>query len=620
MSEEVDGWVDSFSASRERLMAVLFGDRVGFAIFLGAILFLSMTWRVGVFINDNHTLVNTLTALEDGRLHFGEFGAESAPGISPGTHVVDGKLYGRNYGQVVIALPLLLGLRGLSTVVDPQVLIVGLASLILLVFAKQLGTILDRRRSFVIGGCVLSLLFFVANLFFARPIGSRWFGLIALQVSTMLAAAMIGVLLYRIGTRYYGTRTGVFAGAITILATPVAFWATMPKRHTVVALLVILVLYCLLRSRDAEGDRATAFHSMAYIWVGLTAWVSAPDALILLAALGVVDLASIRSWFDDRRAGIVAMAFGLSLLPFLLTNFLISGQPLRPPRMLPNRPNDPGSSGNLNGTADDMGLTGLAAAGLDRLAIFGSLLYRGIVVIFEGDRVYHTFLRSGFIDEISSGSRLHSINLTVLESMPLAGVVVAAIPIAAFERTSGRRWITLDLRKPRHAADLFVIAHSVLLVFVYLPKMPAHASITARYLHPLFPLAVYGAIRLQPVRAVIDDQWKEFWWSYGAFVLVGGQLLVGGFAVIRPTLGEGVQFFAELSVASAMFLTAWAALSYLKDDTLSVGAYALAFTAGLSTVFLLFSAWLFFQYSNQYPIPVARVIAGELDVLAGAFT
>jgi hypothetical protein len=122
---------------------VVFGDRLGLALFLGTVCFAAVYWRAGLFITDNATLVRTLEAVADGRLWI-----EPATGDyfdAPGTIVVDGLVYGRNYGQIVLALPFLWVLEALDAVADLRVALTALWHLALYALLVQSGRLQDRR-------------------------------------------------------------------------------------------------------------------------------------------------------------------------------------------------------------------------------------------------------------------------------------------------------------------------------------------------------------------------------------------------------------------------------------------------------------------------------------------
>lgn len=68
----------------QRLTKILFGDRIGVVIFLAALAFTTLYWRVGFFINDNYTIANTLVNIAEGHLHITPviYGPDS--GATPG--------------------------------------------------------------------------------------------------------------------------------------------------------------------------------------------------------------------------------------------------------------------------------------------------------------------------------------------------------------------------------------------------------------------------------------------------------------------------------------------------------------------------------------------------------
>ena len=56
------------SGPLDRWIGRLFGDRVGLGVFLVAVVFLGLCWRVGFFITDSKTVANLLANVADGRL------------------------------------------------------------------------------------------------------------------------------------------------------------------------------------------------------------------------------------------------------------------------------------------------------------------------------------------------------------------------------------------------------------------------------------------------------------------------------------------------------------------------------------------------------------------------
>lgn len=592
-----------------RFGRAVFGDRLGLTIFLGALCVFWLYWRVGVFITDTYTVANTLVAVADGHLFVEEIVYGPGPN-TPGMHRVGDRLYGRNYGQVVLALPFLWVLEGLTAVADLRIALAGLFGLLVLGACVQVGRLADHRRAFTLLGSIAALALFAANAALATPIDPRWLPLIALQASTMVAAGLIGVVVYRLLARVHGRRVGAVAGVLAVLATPVAFWASLPKRHVLTTLLALCTFYCLYRSRAATTAKRRAwFRALAYVPVGLTAWVHAPEALVLLVALVVVDLPSARS-NDPRTLAAIGGAFALSLVPFFLTNLLIAGNPIEPPRLLPaydggvaGPPIEPGTSGG-----------GVLSQAIAPLTTLGSLFADGAIVAVERpDRLSATFLRSGYIEAVATRDGGAAINLTVLESAPVLGALLA-LPAHLAVRRPDRSAIERWLRSPAGATDALTTVYTLGLTLVYLPRLPLHAQVTVRYLLALFPILVYAIARLPAVRRAIART-RTFAWTALASTLVGGQLLIAGLVLLEATLGEAVQVHAWIGLAAALALGGWSVGATVLDRPGSrVGAVCLGVATGAGIVFALLSGVMYFAYAGDFALPVGRLVG---EALAG---
>jgi len=467
---------------------VAFGDRTGLALWLGLVVALGLTWRVGFFISDSYAIANALLNVADGRLAITEIQYSLTLGSQPGLHESGGRLYGRNYGQVFLALPVVWGLQA-ATVLAPLHLALAAAwSLSLLALARQVATLLDRSWVRVVGVGV-AIATFAVNALSPTPLHPDLLHLIALQLSTLLAAAFGGVLFYRLVGVFHHRRVAVAAGVAVVLAFPIGFWASIPKRHVLVATLLIGSVFCFARSRQASGRRAYVALAGAYVFVSLVAWVHAFEGLFALLALGTVDLLTggIR---DRKRLAVIVCGLIVGLAPMFLTNLLIAGNPLEPPRMLPNQGSGGvelapsgevlstgsgggasgggsgdllgsggegggseagGSSGSDDGAGSGGGGDSSGGGGGNPLSVLAPLLApllgpfqgavdnigfilgfvvltveSGLAVLSEPDRLWHVFGRSGRIPGLRHWINHHEmIDLTVLESAPLLGGLLA---------------------------------------------------------------------------------------------------------------------------------------------------------------------------------------------------
>lgn len=461
----------------------LFGDPLGLAVFLGALALAGATWQVGVFITDTYAVANGVVNVAEGHLTIERVRYSLTLGSQPGLHVVDGQLYARNYGQAVLAVPVYYALEGLTAVARLELLLAAAWSLVVLAACRQAGVVLGRRRAFQVGGSLLAVGVFGTSVPLATPLDPELTGLVALQVLALAATGVTALAMYRLGATARDRRVGVVAGGATVLATPLWFWAAVPKRHAVTAAVVATLLFWFAASRR-PGSRVSLplagrvrkdhlLRGLAYALAGLVAWVHAFEGVLLLGALAVADLATASA--ASRRA-LVAVAVGASvgLAPFVATNLLVTGSPAEPPRLADSyhpsddidigpggqvespddRSEDSGAAGNDDGTTggggaessdgettggsgSDSGSGDAEATGeaTNRSAVDAlgervrSSSVVGYVARIAGQvdhapgRLYHTYVRSGRADDLVryEANQEETIDLSLAESVPLVG-------------------------------------------------------------------------------------------------------------------------------------------------------------------------------------------------------
>jgi len=642
-------WV-RFARIRDVLVRVFVGDRLGLVVFLGVLAFVGLYWRVGFFINDNYTLANALVSLADGHLWVDE--AVYGPGLeTPGMNVRDGQFYGRNYGQVAFALPFLWVLQALGTVADPGLVLPMCWSLLVVALGREAGRLLDRPSLGLSVGAGLGLVAFATNVAVARPLDPGLFPVVALQSGSIVAAALAVVTLYRLLTRIHGHRVGLAGAALTALATPVGFWASIPKRHVTVVALVVGAAYLLYRSREEPSTEALlsplGFRATAYALVGLLTWVHGGEAFAVFLALIIVDIPTARS-NGVRSLAVVGVVFFLSMVPFFVTNVLVSGDPVRPPRMLrsfgsvPDTIGGGSGGGSAGGGGDSTGLwttvvgllpppiAGAVVLTVDRLDILFGQFETGIrVLVRRPDRLVSVFVRGGDIGGVSVDNFYETIYLTVIEASPVVAGVVAAGAIGVvrirdairrlFDGSGdaiGDRLSRLRGWTPSPAAvtDAFLLAAGVSFLVLYIWRLPVHAQITVRYLLPVYPVFVYATVRLPSPRRVLANHWRTGLWTWASGVLLGSQAFVVVVAVLSLGRGEAVQVHAFVGLAGAAVFATLAVATVFTDRFDRATAVAGGLAAALGTDFLLLSGLVYFQY-GQYALPAAGWVA---DLLATA--
>jgi hypothetical protein len=642
-------------------MAVCFGDRTGLTVFLASLAFFVATWRVGLLINDSATVVQTLQSVAQGRMALGAAGDVR---LFPGMHVVDGQVYGRNYGQVVLALPVLWALQAVASVGSVQIAIGICWSGLVVAIGVLVGDHVDARRRGLIAGGVVGVLALALNGWFLRPLELTQPFVMALQASTMLGAALIAVFLYRLVARRSTTTLGVIAAGVTVLGTPVGFWASVPKRHTLTALFVVLAVYAFSRSRvepTDSGVRATVFRALAYASAGLLTWVHAPEGLTLFLALVIVDVPTAPR-NDPRTLAAVGAVFFVSLLPFLVTNALISGNPFRPPRYLgggsfgldqlptPEGERGPvnrsqtatpggGDTGSTPGGSDtgstpggsdtgstpvDGGPSALETLGWSFLSLIfvavgevQSLASNAIGVYNSGlgtlssqpSRLYTSFIfwhqHSWTVGGVFLGG---GTNLSVLQSAPVFGALVS-LPLGARllpdHRRNGR------LRDRLEPTDLFVVLLTVLYVVIYIDRLPLPVMVTVRYIHPIYPLLVYALFRQPRIQRLIQSHTGTGLGAYAATVVLASAALF--WLLLTGDYSKGAVFkdFGLVALASAGALAVSLFATEYSERADRVAACSFGLTTGLVTTFLLVTAFVLLHYGSS-PLPAVEFFSGEL--------
>jgi len=634
-------------------------------------------WRTGVFITDNYAVANGLVNVANGHLAITEIRYSLTLGSQPGLMYSADAVYARNYAHIFLSLPVLWILEGVAALFDIRlVLVAGHAGLVL-VFFERLGRVADRHRLLALAGSALATGLFLTNVVLAPPLLETWLPLVALQLTTMLAVAFTGVVVYRLLAHLHGHRVGLLIGAGTVLASPVGFWASIPKRHSLSTLAVVTVLAAFYFSRTAHtGRRALGFRVLAYVTTALFAWLHGLEAFVVLVALVTVDFATAHT-LRPRQIAVISVVFLVALSPFLLTNLVVTGNPLQPPRSIDqfrgqvdpldrgvNEGGDAGARtstpvpGNVtNGTATENVTNGTATGNVTNgtspttpgpasplsesdsspglfTTLWTSIIGAGGLVVeqtiwaaeqswgFFDDglaavqkdpsRLYHTFLRSGRIpvNVEYANSQQEAIDLALFEAAPLLGGLAGVLGagVKRMYRRPSFQQVLASARQPERQVDLLAVVIALLFLLTYIERLPIQAQITVRYLLPIVPLGLYGVGRLGAVHRVVEHDWQWLAGSYLTTVVLGSLVLAVNLTWLNLAIGEAMQFHALLWLASASLFAVWTTGAGLKPDAdRRTGAVVFAIPAGLTTVFLLFTGLVYFQY-GQYALPIVEAV------------
>jgi len=634
---------------------MLFGDRLGLLVFLVILAFVGTYWRMGIVINDNETLANGVHAVMNGHLTITDPIYGGPKGAAPGTKYHEGTRYAREYGLVVPSAILALVLDSLRTIFALRVLLVGGWCLVVFGAILEISRFLDRSRTARLVGGIVVLLVLAGNIALAPPITDDQIPLLGLQLWTILVSGLIATVAYRLFALEFSRGAAAAVGASVVLATPVGFWASIPKRHVVVTFAVLVVAYAFARRPSMSGFRGRLLRALPYATAAGLLWVHPGDGGILVAAVVFVDVA-FGSIYDRSQVALTGGIVALSILPFFLTNYVISGNPIRAPQYLPAYTGQPisvpeqapangidvgvgaewtgtgvgGSAGTTSKRPSSPSLLSMLRGVIQAVSVLVLVSVDGFehwfdrairvarmsldVFVMRPESVFQTFVRSGFLERPARRGADDTINLSYLESFPVFGAaLVGGVHAVVAERSMTRA--LQDRRIAFRDADgdtrslAFAVTYVGLMVLFYQSRLPLHTTVTVRFLVPTMPLALLIALRLPGLRDVLEMNLRTVLLAYLSTVLVGGELLAGFFVASSLSLGEAMQLHALLALAVSIPLAIWALSSAFGFEPITrerwyqAGAILLGTAAGVTTVFVLLTGWLHFPY-GEYAIPL----------------
>jgi hypothetical protein len=556
---------------------VVFGGRVGLVLYLGCLVLFGVVLQLGVFINDSYTLANAVVNLADGRLAIETIVYGPTDTATPGMIEVDGRMYGRIYGAVAAGVVVYWMLAAVATVADVGIVLTGVWSILLYLVVWLGSDLFDRSREGMVAGGLLAGGLFLANSYYASAIAAKWLPLLGLQLATVLATGFVCVFMYRLLEAMYDTQVGVAVGLTATFGTPVVFWSSIPKRHAFALALAVAAMYAFYRSRAAASPSTRLrYRALAYVPAGLAGWLQLSEAALLVVPLAVVDLATAKE-NGVRELGTVAVVGLLSCVPLFVTNFFISGSPVQSPllyrlsirldtlQLWPalegievfggesgtaggESRTSGGESGQATGPSLVQRVTGAVSVAAEPFVVFGSIIFTGFERLLDPERLVTVFIRGGYIEWIANRDS-ENIRLAMLEAAPLLAVL-ASTPLQV------RRWVETHRLTPQVAMDLFVGGYVLLYTLAYAWRLPIHASVTARYLMPLYPALVYAMFRLPAVRRLLSE-WKLLVGVAVGTAVVGLELFVLASLVFGYRLGEAAQLLAWGALVVAVPLAGW---------------------------------------------------------------
>jgi hypothetical protein len=237
--------------------------------------------------------------------------------------------------------------------------------------------------------------------------------------------------------------------------------------------------------------------------------------------------------------------------------------------------------------------------------VFGTILFTGFERLLNPERLVTVFIRGGYIEWIANRDS-ENIRLAMLEAAPLLGVLAGA-PLHV------RRWVETHRLTPQVATDLFVGGYVLLYTLAYAWRLPIHASVTARYLMPLYPALVYGMFRLPAVRRMLSE-WKLLVAVAVGMAVVGLELYVLATLVFEYRVGEAAQLLALGALVVAVPLAMWSVWASLDEEPSPVddqrrwqlGAAVAGLAIGWGAMSMLAFRLFLLPYGETVVLPVVQ--------------
>ncbi|MGZ4931717.1 MAG: hypothetical protein ACXV5P_02185 [Halobacteriota archaeon] len=497
-------------------------------------------WNVNIFINDEVTLAAQLQNLAHGMLSIEVMPTRLYEGLSFGASapVLGFSFEGHTYAFYTHAVPVFAApfyalIYLVSVSIGIRLFFALLWSFSIFMVCWLFGRRYSKPQIGRNVGITLAGILFVINAYLGARMSplifDDWGALMAIQLFNICALAVTLLLSLRIFTRYFAdNRIAVFGAVYLLVATPLTFWALSGKDHSASVLLMIGSIWCLYAYLL---DNTRYLRYLSYILVGLSFWVRTFDALSLLIAIFVTDMA-----FSQGRLRRAATAFGsvaLGMIPYFINNYALFRNPLLSPVYL--------------SCHQEIGAQ-----------TAGSSTNSGSVVLATLERLPALFLNTWNPQTFPSwpqnlyGALFYTkmpVTLSVFQLCPLLIIpLFAGLPYLV-RKLKGVRSNSVSLRLDTHHAIVlvffvYIIAH---LVF-YAPQQGQGFGLDMRYFLPLYvPLLFFTLASIQRVVVHNENVEKGFvgaWLAFSVSALgyaavsarLGGVLAQWGFALNR-TLG-----------------------------------------------------------------------------------
>jgi len=324
-----------------------------------------------VLLNDEFITTNQLRQLHAGHqfvINEGRYGL-GQNGTMSGYFAYKSNILAYSLFLPIISLPAFRAIDFFGEQIAYMVLVTWtMTALILLLFINHYFinfSYIGHRKWTNIGGVVVFVLFF-ANLYYYSkftidPIES-YPEILAIGMTHMILLAFSGMLIYEICRTIFEDPAYSFFGAVACLFSSSYFlWATFSKDHILVLACFVPIVLALVRFIKTDEYW---YLPMAFLGCGLLAWARPEVALWMAILVAGVCAYTLVRYNSQNRPGYSPQAVlcsplftFLGALPFLLNNFIVTGNVLLPVSALYLR--DENSTAITNTTQSLMPNTGV---------------------------------------------------------------------------------------------------------------------------------------------------------------------------------------------------------------------------------------------------------------------
>ena len=153
--------------------------------------------------------------------------------------------------------------------------------------------------------------------------------------TNMLLFSGLSVIIYEIVKSVVDNKDmQIFITLATLFTGSLLFWATTCKDHVLVVVIIALIALCFIKHNDDAEYNSGLYYAIGVALSGILMWVR-PEIGFGIFIANVIYLVVINGWYADTMS-IFCVTYPISLIPFLLNNYMVTGNILKHPFLLGN--------------------------------------------------------------------------------------------------------------------------------------------------------------------------------------------------------------------------------------------------------------------------------------------